>query len=82
MNVQIAEKLVYLQNSIKDKMAKGLIEGLTKSSEHYDEAVKCLLSRYDRPHIIHQMGIRCIIDAPPLKEGTGREIRGLHDLVV
>ena len=76
-----AEKLVYLQNSIKDKTAKGLIEGLTKSSEHYDEAVKCLLSRYDRPRVIHQAHVRRIIDAQPLKEGTGKEIRHLHDLV-
>ena len=37
-----SEKLVYLQNSI--------IEGLTRSGEHCDEAIKCLLSRYDRPH--------------------------------
>ena len=39
---------MYLQNAIKDKIAKNLIAGLTKSSEHYDEAVKCLQERYDR----------------------------------
>ena len=61
------EKLVYLQNSVKDKTTKGLIEGLTRSSEHHDEAVKCLLSRYDRPRVIHQAHVRRIIDAPPLK---------------
>ena len=81
-NLTKAEKLVYLQNSIKDKTAKGLIEGLTKSSEHNDEAVKCLLSRYDRPHIINRTHVRRIVDASSLKEGTGKEIRGLHDLVV
>lgn len=74
--------MVYLQNSIKDKTAKGLIEGLSKSGEHYDEAVKCLLSRYDRPRIIHQRHVRRIVDAPSLKEGAGKDIRGLHDLVV
>ena len=36
------EKLMYLQNTIKDKTAKSLIAGLTRSSEHYDEAIKCL----------------------------------------
>ena len=82
LNLTKAENLVYLQNSIKDKTAKGLIEGLTRSSEHYDEAVKCLLSRYDRPRVIHQAHVRRIVDAPPLKEGTGKEIRQLHDLVV
>ena len=77
-----AEKLVYLQNSIKDKTGKGLIEGLSKYGEHYDEAIKCLLSRYDRPRIIHQTHVRRIVDAPSLKEGTGKEIRGLHNVVV
>ena len=37
------EKLIFLQNAIKDKSAKSLIAGLTKSSDHYDEAVECLL---------------------------------------
>jgi len=37
-----AEKMVYLQNALKDKTAKSTIEGLTKSGEHYEEAVKCL----------------------------------------
>lgn len=60
---------------------QGLIEGLTKSSKHYDKAVKCLLSRYDRPRVIHQAHVRRI-DAQALKEGTGKEIRQLHDLVV
>ena len=30
------------QNPLKDGAAKRIIEGLTKSSEHYEEAVKCL----------------------------------------
>ena len=41
-NLTYAKKLVYLQNSIKDNTAKHTIEGLTKSGEHYEEAVKCL----------------------------------------
>ncbi len=56
------EKLMYLQNAIKNKTAKSLIGGLTKSSEHYDEAVKCLQERYDRPHQIHQTHVCCIIE--------------------
>ena len=32
--------------------------------------------------MIHQAHVRRIIDAPPLKDGTGKEIRQLHDLVV
>lgn len=76
------EKLMYLQNAIKDKTAKNLIAGLTKSSDHYDEAIKCLQERYDRPRQIHQTHVRRIVEAPPLKEGTGKEIRALHDIVV
>ena len=73
---------MYLQNAIKDKTAKSLIAGLTKSSEHYDEAVKCLQERYDRPRQIHQTHVRCIVEAPPLKGGSGKEIRALHDVVI
>ena len=76
------EKLMYLQNAIKDKTTKNLIAGLTKSSDHYDEAIKCLQERYDRPRQIHQMHVRRIVEAPSLKEGTGKEIRALHDLVL
>lgn len=78
------EKLMYLylQNAIKDKTAKNLIAGLTKSSDHYDEAIKCLQERYDRPRQIHQTHVRLIVEAPSLKDGTGKEIRALHDLVV
>ena len=35
------EKLVYLQQAIKDGPAKSLIEGFSRSGDHYDEAVDC-----------------------------------------
>ena len=38
-------------------------------------------SRYDRPRLIHQTHVRLILEAPPLKEGTGKELRRLHDIV-
>ena len=76
------EKLIYLQNAIKDRTAKNLIAGLTKSSDHYDEAIKCLQERYDRPRQIHQTHARRIVEAPPLKDGNDKEIRALHDVVV
>ena len=79
-NIPKEEKLMYLQNAIKDKTAKSLIAGLTKSSDHYDEAIKCLQERYDRPRQIHQTHVRRIVEAPALKDGTGKEIRALHDL--
>ena len=58
---------MYLQNAIKDKTAKILIAGLTKSSEHYDEAIKCLQERYNRPRQIHQTHVHRIVEAPPLR---------------
>ena len=77
-----AEKMVYLQNALKDKTAKSTIEGLTKSGEHYEEAVKCLQTRYDRPRMVHQTHVRKIVEASCLKDGTGKELRALHDTVV
>ena len=56
-------------------------EGLSQSGEHYVEAIECLKSRYDRPHLIHQTHVRLILEAPPLKEGTGKELRHLHDVL-
>ena len=31
--------------------------------------------------MIHQTHVKCILDSPPLKEGSGRELRRLHDTV-
>ena len=61
-------------SAIKDKTAKNLIAGLTKSSDHYDEAIKCLQERYEMPRLIHQTHVRRIVAC--------KEIRVLHDLVV
>jgi hypothetical protein len=74
-----AEKLAYLRNSLKDGPAKGVIEGLSESGNFYDEAIDSLKARYDCPRPIHQSHVRTIIEAPALKEGTGRELRRLHD---
>ena len=73
------EKLAYLRNSIKDGSAKGIIEGLSTSGEQYTEAIDTLKARYDRPRLIHQSHVRAIVEAPELKNATGREIRKLHD---
>ena len=73
------EKLAYLRNSLKDGSAKGIIEGLSTSGEYCTEAIATLKARYDRPRLSHQSHVRAILEAPGLKEGTGREIRKLHD---
>ncbi len=76
-----SEKLVYLQSALKESSAKCTIEGLSRSGEYYAEAIECLQSRYDRPHLIHQTHVKMILEATPLKDGNGRELRRLHDTV-
>lgn len=81
-NLSDPEKLVYLQqHSLKNGSAKRAIEGLSRSGEHYIEAIECLKARYDRPRLIHQTHVRMILEAPPLKDGSGKELRRLYDAV-
>ena len=74
------EKLVYLRQSLRSGSAKNVIEGLSKTSDDYDEAIECLTKRYDRPRLIHQAHVKTILDIPPLKTGSGKELRHLHDV--
>jgi hypothetical protein len=76
-----AEKLAYLRSALKDGPAKMSIEGLSRSGEHYSEAIECLKARFNRPRLIHQTHVKCILVAPPLKEGSEKELRKLHDTV-
>ena len=75
-NMSNAEKTVYLQHAIKDAYyAKSAIEGFSHSGENYDEAIKCVKSRYDRPRLIHRTHVQLILDVPSLREGSGKELR-------
>ena len=76
-----AEKLAYLRHALKDGHAKSVIEGLSQSGDQYVEAIASLKARYDRPRLIHQAQVRKIYEAPSLKDGSGKEIRHLHDSV-
>ena len=76
-----SEKLVYLQHSLKNGLAKATIEGLSRSGDCYMEAIDCLKSRYNHPRLIHQTHVKMILDATSLKDGTGKELRRLHDTV-
>ena len=78
-NLSNAETIVYLQHAIKGGSARNAIEGLSHSGDNYDEAVECLRARFDRPRLIHRTHVQMIVDAPPLKEGNGKELRRLHD---
>ena len=80
-NLTDSERMVYLRHALKDGSAKAVIEGLAQSGEQYAEAVSCLRSRFDRPRLIHQTHVRMIIDSPQLRDGSGKELRKLHDTI-
>ena len=80
-DVSNAEKLAYLCHSLKDGSAKAVIEGLSQSDDQYLEAIALLKARYDRPRLIHQTHVQKICEAPSLKDGSGKELRRLHDTV-
>ena len=42
------EKLLYWQDALKNGPARFVIQGLTQTSENYEEAITCLKDRYDR----------------------------------
>ena len=57
-----------------------VIEGLAQTGDTYKEAISCLQSRYNRPRLIHQAHVRAMLEATPLKNGSGKEIHRLHDI--
>ena len=67
-----AEKLAYLKDTMKDVPAERVIQGLAQTGDSYDDAIECLLNRYDQPRLIHQAHVRAILDDPSLKEGNGK----------
>ena len=76
-----SEKLVYLKQALKGGNARSVIEGLSRSGDQYKQAVESLIQRYDRPRIIHQNHVQLILDVPRLTDGSGKELRRLHDTV-
>ncbi len=80
-DISDAQKLVYLRHSVKEGSAKAVIEGLSRTGDQYGEAIESLRARYDRPRLIHQAHVRKILEVPGLKDGSGRELRHLHDVV-
>ena len=76
--LSVAEKLAYLRHVVKDGPVKHVIEGW-ESGNNYAEAVECLRKHYDHPRLLHENHVKAIIDAPTLKDGTGKELRRLHD---
>ena len=58
-----------------------MIEELTRTSDSYEEAIKCLNELYDRPRYVLEGHIRSIVDAAPVKNGSEKEFRRLCDAV-
>ena len=75
-----AEKLAYLRHSLKDGPARHVIEGLSGSGTEYEEAIKCLQKRFDKPRLLHLAHVKAIVEVPEPKEGSGKELRRLHDV--
>ena len=64
LNLSNSEKLVYLQQILKG----GSIEGLSHTGGNYEEAIQCIKTRYNRPHLIHQAHVKTTLDTLPLLE--------------
>ena len=64
------EKLAYLWQSLKDGSAQDVIEGLLGSGNEYEEAIKCLQKRYNKPRLLHQAHITAIVEVLGLKDGN------------
>ena len=69
---------MYLQKELKDGSARFVIQGLTWTSESYEEAIKYLKEWYDRPRLVQEEHIRSIVDAVPGKNSGNKELRCLY----
>ena len=58
------------------------IEGLSGMAGNYHEAITMPEEHYDRSHLLHQAHVRAIVEAPSLKDGSGKELHRLHDVLV
>ena len=47
------DKLTYLRDVLKDGPARSVIQGLTQTAESYQEAIRSLKNRYNRPRLTH-----------------------------
>ena len=73
---------VFLQDAVKDGLTRLVIQGLTRKSESYKEAIKCLNKHYDQPQLVHKEHVRNIMDMVPVKNGSDKELRHLYDAAI
>ena len=80
-HISDAEKFAYLRQAIKDGPARHVIEGLAHSASNYLNAVECLHKRYDKPRQTHKAHVKAILDVASVRDGHGKELRRLHDVL-
>ena len=73
------EKSIYLGQAVKNGLATNACT--SRSGDHYREAIDCLLPCYNCPRLIHWAYVHVIMDAPSLKDSSGKEPQQLHDTV-
>lgn len=61
-------------------MAWTAIEGLSRTSDEYNEAVEWIKNHCDCPRLIHQTHVKKILDIPPIKSGNGKELCHLYNV--
>ena len=72
------DKLTYLCQAFQEGTARHVVKGLS-SEDEYQEAIECLHDQYDKPHLLHLVRIHARMEEPVLKDGSGKELRHLHD---
>ena len=58
---------------------KFVIQGLTWTSESYEEVIRCLKEWYDCPSLVQGEHIHSIVDAIHVKNGSDKELHHLYD---
>ena len=75
------DKLTYLQQVVKNGTARDVNEGLSQAGNNYLKAVDRLRMCCNRPCLIHCVDVQAILNAPPLRNGHGKELCCLDDAI-
>ena len=70
---------MYLQHAIKMDLQEMQLKGSLIQGTTMLKLVECLKARFDRPRLIHRTHVQMVIEAPSLKDDSGKELHCLHD---